>query len=355
MVQRIGLRLVNDYQFRIAAIVPVYNVKRYLRQCVESLLNQAYPLKEIILVDDGSTDGSGILCDELANENAIVRVLHKQNAGLGYARNTGLDNTSDDIDYVTFVDSDDWVEPDMVSTLVRALKSNKADCALAGFTKRDNNGHELFRFQLENAVYDDSQRDVSLTPRICGSAPGKSDSIPMSACAALFSKACIDNNSLRFPSEREVLSEDFFFKYQYLCHAGRVCTSECVGYSYRTNDHSLSRSYLPNRFEASLHFYNLACNLVSARPAEKECVRRLQKTTFINVRVAIAQESIPQSGKTAKEAKDTIRAMCASKQLQKIIAEYPVHELSWKQRMFVELLRTGEAGVLYALGRHGAF
>lgn len=272
----------------ISAIVPVYNVERYLEQCVESLLTQSYPLREVMLVDDGSTDGSGALCDRLADENACVHVVHKENAGLGYARNTGLDSLSGDVDYVTFVDSDDWLEPDMVGTLVGELLESEADGVIAGFTKRDEAGDEQFRFQLEEATYEGSDLQKKLVPRVCGSAPAASDSIPMSVCASLLSKRTIDEHSLRFPSERKVLSEDFFFKYAYLLASRRIRVSSCVSYSYRTNEHSLTTSYRPDRFEASLHFYGLAKKVVQSGPASEDCVRRLQKTLFIYTRSSIA-------------------------------------------------------------------
>lgn len=81
-----------DQKLNITLIVPVYNVRRYLEQCVRSILEQSYSVFEVLLVDDGSTDGSGELCDRLSSENDCVRTVHKENAGLGFARNTGLDN-----------------------------------------------------------------------------------------------------------------------------------------------------------------------------------------------------------------------------------------------------------------------
>lgn len=338
----------------IAAIVPVYNVERYLEQCVESLLFQSYPLHEVVLVDDGSTDGSGVLCDKLAEENGIVRVVHKRNAGLGFARNTGLDSLSGDVDYVTFVDSDDWLESNMVGTLVGELVESGADGIIAGFTKRDDAGSEQFRFQLEDATYEGADLYKGPVPRVCGSAPAASDSIPMSVCASLLSKRTIDEHSLRFPSEREVLSEDFFFKYAYLSVSKRVRVSSCVGYNYRTNEHSLSTSYRSDRFEASLHFYELAKKVVQDGPAAEDCVRRLQKTLFISVRSSIVQERAVVSGKSRHEAVDTIRSMISDPRLLGVISAYPVGELGLKQRLFISLIRHRTAGVLYALASAGA-
>ena len=102
----------------ISIIVPVYNVEKYLEKCVKTLMEQSYKNIEIILVDDGSTDSSGKLVDRLANNDARITVVHKKNAGLGMARNTGLDYATGK--YVAFIDSDDYTDVNMIQKLHNA-------------------------------------------------------------------------------------------------------------------------------------------------------------------------------------------------------------------------------------------
>lgn len=339
----------------ISVIVPVYNVERYLEQCVRSILGQSYPVLEVLLVDDGSTDGSGELCDRLSSKNNRVRTVHKENAGLGFARNTGLDNLRPETTHVMFVDSDDWLEPGMVATFARAIEDTGADCVLGGFTKRDGEGIPQFEFKLEDAVWEGDELSTGFVPRVCGSAPEASDSIPMSACSSLFKKTNIDEHSLRFPSEREVISEDFVFKYRYLRTCSKVATTSCVGYSYRTNLSSLTTSYRPDRFEACLYFYDYALQLVEDSPAEADCVLRLKKTLFIYMKMCISQEVSRVSGKTRRDACDAIRIMAGDERLLKVINDYPCERLGFAQRAFVELLRRRAANVLYAAAAHGVF
>ncbi len=116
------------FQTLISVLVPVYNTKEYLERCFNSICRQTYENLEIILVDDGSTDGSGMVCDEYAKNDARIRVVHQENGGLPAARRTGLKVAS--ADYVSFVDSDDWIEPDMIETLWNALDENKADISV---------------------------------------------------------------------------------------------------------------------------------------------------------------------------------------------------------------------------------
>lgn len=339
----------------ISVIVPVYNVERYLEQCVRSILGQSYPVLEVLLVDDGSTDGSGELCDRLSSKNNRVRTVHKENAGLGFARNTGLDNLRPETTHVMFVDSDDWLEPGMVATFARAIEDTGADCVLGGFTKRDGAGIPQFEFKLEDIVWEGDKLVTGFVSRVCGSAPEASDSIPMSTCSSLFKKTNIDEHSLRFPSEREVISEDFVFKYRYLRTCSKVATTSCVGYSYRTNLSSLTTSYRPDRFEACLYFYDYALQLVEDSPAEADCVLRLKKTLFIYMKMCISQEVSRVSGKTRRDACDAIRKMAGDERLLKVINDYPCERLGFAQRAFVELLRRRAANVLYAAAAHGVF
>lgn len=335
--------------YSIAAVVPVYNVRPFLTQCVDSLLVQTYPLAEIVLVDDGSTDASGELCDELASANTLVRVVHKENAGLGFARNTGLDHVGADVDYVMFVDSDDWLEPDAVEILVDSMGDAEADCVIGGHTKINNNGGVQFVFRLENAIYDGDGVRTGLIPRLCGSAPSASDSIPMSACSSLFKCNLIRDNNLRFPSEREVISEDFVFKFDFLLCSQRVVVSEFTQYCYRTNQGSLTRSYRSDRFEACLRFYDVAFQMIREAGLPSECITRLQKVFFINLRMCIAQERPRASGLSCHQSLARIAEEVANPQVQRVISSYPVNELRWKQRLFVYLVRCRASLVLFVL------
>lgn len=115
---------------KVSIVVPVYNVEAYLKQCVDSLLAQTIDSKEIILVDDGSTDSSGKLCDAYGDKNACVRVIHKKNGGLGSARNAGAELVTGE--YLYFIDSDDWLEEDALETLYTSAKRDDLDLILFG-------------------------------------------------------------------------------------------------------------------------------------------------------------------------------------------------------------------------------
>jgi len=131
----------------ISIIVPSYNVEKYLMRCLESINNQTFDDYEVILIDDGSTDSTGDICEQYCMNHPKFRVVHKQNEGLGYARNTGLEYAKGE--YICFIDSDDYIEKDMLKNLYECLKANNADTCIGGFKRvfSDRTGN-----QYEKAV-----------------------------------------------------------------------------------------------------------------------------------------------------------------------------------------------------------
>lgn len=115
---------------KISVVVPVYNVEKYLEKCVESIKTQVYDNLEILLVDDGSTDSSGELCDKYAKDDSRIKVIHKENGGLSDARNAGIEAATGK--YICFIDSDDYIEPEMMSVLYELAEKNNAEVACCG-------------------------------------------------------------------------------------------------------------------------------------------------------------------------------------------------------------------------------
>ena len=132
----------------ISVIVPVYNVSEYLEKCFYSLKNQSYKNIEIILVDDGSKDDSGLICDKLLKIDDRVKVIHKKNGGLSSARNFGMELATGD--YILFVDSDDWIEYDMIEILYNLIEEYDADISVGGVLKVWDNGKKEIMMNFPN-------------------------------------------------------------------------------------------------------------------------------------------------------------------------------------------------------------
>ncbi|MCU5288783.1 glycosyltransferase family A protein, partial [Bacillus paranthracis] len=118
------------YDKMVSIIVPVYNAEKYVHKCIDSLLQQTYKNIEIILINDGSTDNSGKICDEYANESSKIRVIHQKNSGPSATRNVGIDVANGA--YIQFVDSDDYVEPNMTEEMLKAM-NNKFQLVICGY------------------------------------------------------------------------------------------------------------------------------------------------------------------------------------------------------------------------------
>lgn len=119
----------------ISIIVPVYKVEPYLRRCVDSILVQTFADFELILVDDGSPDNCPAICDEYAAKDSRVRVIHQENSGVSAARNAGLDALSPDSEWITFVDSDDWVNEEYLERLYDAVREHHTEVSVCGYVQ----------------------------------------------------------------------------------------------------------------------------------------------------------------------------------------------------------------------------
>lgn len=214
----------------ISVIVPVYNVKPYLRSCVDSILAQTLPGIEIILVDDGSTDGSGLICDEYARQNKCIQVIHKENGGLGSARNAGLDAARGA--YIAFVDSDDCIAPEMYQRLLCALRENNAELSICGYQKIETSGAQ----GIANTHPFETMTGMQALEKLY-----TNDYVYFTiACNKLFKRSVFD--SLRFP--QGTLFEDGYAAFRYYYAAQTVVCLPACYYFYLTRHGSITTSLL---------------------------------------------------------------------------------------------------------------
>ncbi len=201
----------------ISVIVPVYNTKDYLVRCVDSICAQTYRNLELLLVDDGSTDGTGRLCEELAEKDSRIRVFHQENGGSSSARNLGIRNAAGG--YLGFVDSDDYIEPDMYEKLLRVMTEQKAQIAQIGRDETDAGGRLL--------------PDVCTPPRTL-TAYGPQDFLrelllhkgDCSFCTKLLDRKLLEGES--FPPG--VLNEDFYLLVRLLPKTEKIYSLPDYGY-----------------------------------------------------------------------------------------------------------------------------
>lgn len=178
----------------ISIIVPVYNVESYLKRCVDSLINQTYKNLQIILVDDGSKDNCPFICDEYEKTDSRITVIHKKNAGVSAARNSGLDIAEGD--YIGFVDSDDYVHPEMYEFLMRAIKENDADLSLVWYKFVYENDNDLINSCQEYRVGKVYDNNIDAVMALYN----RKFRINVGPCNKLYKKSIFKN--LRYPTDK---------------------------------------------------------------------------------------------------------------------------------------------------------
>lgn len=282
----------------ISVIVPVYKVEELLPQCVDSILNQTFRDFELWLVDDGSPDRCGEMCDEYAAKDARIRVIHKPNGGLSDARNAALDKVTGE--YITFVDSDDWLPPDSFQTMYDALVKNGADVAVGNMLSVTDEGEE-------GKFYWPAEKETVLT----------GDDVFQTFC-----QPCAPNRlyraeifkELRYPVGR--LYEDVFIYHNVLDHVNKLVFTGRLNYYYRLRSGSIMRSAYSIRFTDII---DAVMERVKWLEGKGQTLLANEARLFIYSRVAVAFAHLDK--KVEKEAKrlDEVFAIykeCYSKMMQ---------------------------------------
>lgn len=324
----------------VSIIVPVYNVEKYLRQCIKSLINQTYSKIEIILVDDGSTDSSGSICDEYSKNNLNISVIHKKNEGLGFARNSGLEKAQGE--YVTFIDSDDVADLDLVELLMEGIKKSKADTCIGGFKRVSEDGKLNYIEQYEEEIFENQEVYDVLFAKMLGSAPDKHDAIRMSVWNVMYSMKIIKKYNIKFSSEREFISEDIIWDSEYFKYSKRVKVINSTAYSYRITPGSLTQKYKPNMLDKICTLY-----LEMKRRVDEEKNIRLQRQFLVNLRMCIKQEKKSISKKQKKEIKKAIRSIVEYKVVKDVVDEYYKLIKQKKQKIFIALIKYRCINLIY--------
>lgn len=240
---------------KISIVIPIYNVEKYLDKCVQSARSQTLNDIEIILVDDESPDCCSQMCDEYAKKDSRIKVVHKKNGGLGFARNSGLEVATGE--YVTFLDSDDFVDLYTYEHLYNIATIHCLDALYYNFKKfsTENDVQESAPINEITEYKNENVKELMLD--IIASEPtAKVDhKVHCSSCTAMYRLEIIKKNNVRFHSERELISEDLIFNLDYLRHASNVAFNNGEFYHYRVNPISLTNTIRTDRIEKNYKLY----------------------------------------------------------------------------------------------------
>lgn len=236
---------------KVSVVIPVYNVEKYLRRCVDSVLNQTYKNLEVLLVDDGSTDGCPQICDEYAECDSRVICLHKRNGGQSTARNAALDYPLTG-DYVTFVDSDDWIENDYYEYCIKLMEKTGADVAQIDFTFVSVTNQDKHNPEEKIEIIEGKEILQHYMLKTTTSTGG------YSACRCLF--ALHLTNGVRFRVGKT--GEDQDWKFKVLSKSTKMVNSNQVKYYYyqsgnSTSTGALQQKHVDDGYESGNELFNL--------------------------------------------------------------------------------------------------
>lgn len=307
----------------VSVIVPVYNVEKYIKQCLDSLIAQTIEDIEIILIDDGSTDLSSEICDYYASMYKNVKVIHNKNVGLGLSRNVGLSMAKGE--YVGFVDSDDYINPKMYERLMNLAKNTNADiayCSIAKFTGLDA-GENSISIDETWRVWKENEIKKYLLNRIGSEPYCKNDNYyGASVCAAIFKKSLIEENHIRFLSERQYISEDVLFNIDLISICKTIVHCNDKLYYYRYNPNSLTTKYKADRFKKGIEVYQETCRRLAASYNETEYFNCTTRYLISIARIAILQEAkyIGENGMV--QSYKNIKSICENEDLNFALKRY---------------------------------
>lgn len=224
---------------KVSIVIPIYNVEKFLSKCIESVINQSYSNLEIILVDDGSADNSGVICDNYSKQDSRIKVIHKTNAGVSAARNAGIEAATGK--YICFVDGDDYIMKDYVSYLLNLLISSNADISLTTLMF-DNFNNKQTKHEKVNVISGEDACEMILCYKI-----------PIGVYCKMFNLAFIKEHNIRF-FESVFMGEGFNFNVLSFQNSAKIAVGNRKIYFYRRdNSTSATTNFSIRKCENSIY------------------------------------------------------------------------------------------------------
>lgn len=323
----------------ISIIVPVYNVEKYLRDCVESICKQTYKNLEIILINDGSSDYSAKICDELAEKDSRIRVIHKENEGVSVARNIGLEIAQGQ--FIGFMDSDDLGEPRLYEKLYTAIVEAQADIAFCGFSDFSDDFKLKRKEPLSPGYYSKKEIEKKIILPMVGTPATNPKCAPImgSLCRCLF-KAELIKMPTPIRMKRIKMAEDLLFDIEYLCRSGSAVVIEEPLYNYRQFAESSSRKYITDLYFNLSKQMNLMKEVLCENHIFDETMEEYyQMTELYNYTWCISNECKRGNPKSVKEILSELKKLRNIKDYQAVLKWRYIKNIEFKERIYFSLIK----------------
>ncbi len=315
----------------ISVIIPVYNVEPYIRQCLDSVVHQTYKNLEIIIVDDGSPDNCGAICDEYAANDERIQVIHKENGGLASARNTGIEYASGE--WIAFVDSDDWCKTDYYEQLMSHMCKDPVDIFWAGGCYRERPDRQIVKRTIDAPfVYremDLNDRSVFIEKILCFGPPWEK----------IFRRSFLNEYQLRFDSSDKA-NEDVWFNFITHYNAGSIAGYPYIGYHWRFIPTSITKGYNPQKAEICYRLIQKCHDYLNGRETNERIYNALKCRCLIQISSTLQCSLFhPNCRMTNTEKKKRISEIKQWQYYEEAINDDIVNGLSFKMCVLRSLLR----------------
>ena len=250
----------------VSVIVPIFNVEKYIEKCLESIRNQTYKEIEVLLINDGTKDKSGIIAEEFCKSDNRFKYYAKPNGGVSSARNYGLERASGE--YIYFIDSDDWIEKNYIEELLAGF-TDDVDVVIANYTLVDSvigKTYVPFRDCTKSKVYSDEEKEDQILCRNINSYPRYGYEIKttlMPVWKNMYRHRLLSDNNLFFVPEKSVGAEDYIFNCEAYYYARSVATISASGYYHVIVDGSLSRKYNLDEMNRVINKYKIVKEFIN--------------------------------------------------------------------------------------------
>ena len=333
----------------VSIVLPVYNVEKYLNRCIETIANQTYKNIEILLIDDGSTDRSGKLCDCWRDSDNRIKVIHKINQGLGMARNTGIDYAQGK--YICFFDSDDYIEINTIEECVNKMESENSDIICFGLNEIDKKGNikKVFIPKTKLDFYENRDVQNILVPEIIGpnQETGESANLRLSAWSFMYSSVLIHNINFRFVSERGIISEDVYSLLELFSRVQKASIIRKAFYNYCDNESSLSRVFRNDRYNKIKRFYFEVTELCKRLEYSSEVCKRLDGI-YLSFAIAALKQVI-ESDLSLGNKIEYVKSIVEDDLLGKVLSNFNDTNENKMRKLLHKILRKKSNFLTYAL------
>jgi len=332
----------------ISVIVPVYKAEAFLNKCADSILGQTFSDLELILVEDGSPDGSGKLCDAIAAKDSRVRVFHKKNGGVSSARNLGMAEAQGT--YLAFADADDWLPPDGLETMYSALKAAGADSAGGAHYLAETDGSlRIEPGALPAGVYGPAEIRKGIVDRLLGERLGKPGEVLNGFIwRFLFSRDIVRDHEILFDG---AYLEDELFLLEYFCHARKLAMVDVPVYYYLQNPVSVTRRYLSDYMDTFTRFLAAKEALAKKFSLGETLPLWRENTCWSGLLIAVANEFAAGNPASLGEKRAKVKAICARPEMAQAIRTIRPADLGRNKQVVADLICKGRFFLLSLLYR----